>query len=189
MAHLGKILETRFRRAVAVAAVLAAGCSIEVRAHEGPPYPIVVDSRTGPCVVSVWGDPDVGTGTFFIILEPREGGELPEEISVSLGIQPVSNWQPEELHPASKEAVKGRVQYKAEVPFPTEELWRIRLVLATSQGDGEITADVEVTPPGYGRWDLLLYVFPFVAIGLLWLRAMLRGRISRKRTESAGTRE
>jgi hypothetical protein len=49
----------------------------------------------------------------------------------------------------------------------------------TSNGDGEVAAEVEATPPGYGRWDLLLYALPFVAVGFLWLRATLRGR-SRK---------
>jgi hypothetical protein len=35
---------------------------------------------------------------------------------------------------------------------------------------------VEATPPGYGRWDLLLYLFPFLGVGFLWLKAFLRGR-------------
>src|SRR5215510_7571836 len=36
-----------------------------VSAHEGPPYPIMVDKMIGPCLVSVWADPDVGIGTYF----------------------------------------------------------------------------------------------------------------------------
>jgi hypothetical protein len=74
------------------------------------------------------------------------------------------------------------VQYKADVPFDREELWRVRLTLQSSRGGGEIITDVEVTPPGYGRWDMLLYLFPFLAIAYLWLRAVLRGR---NRTGSA----
>jgi hypothetical protein len=35
---------------------------------------------------------------------------------------------------------------------------------------------VEVTPPGYGRWDLLIYLLPFAAVGALWLRALIKGR-------------
>jgi hypothetical protein len=159
---------------LAIGLVLA--CPAHLLAHEGPPYPIIVDKMVGPCLLSVWGDPDVGTGTFFVILEPQQGGALPEEIKVELGVQPVSERIAEAFYGAEREGVRGRVQYKAEIPFDREELWRVRLVLQTSQGGGEVTADVEVTPPGLGRWDLLLYLFPFVAVGLLWLRAVLRGR-------------
>ena len=52
-------------RTLLPAAVLLLACGARVRAHEGPPYPILVDKTLGPCVVSVWSDPDVGTGTFF----------------------------------------------------------------------------------------------------------------------------
>ncbi|HET9530365.1 MAG TPA: hypothetical protein VFQ92_08445 [Blastocatellia bacterium] len=159
-------------------------CSAGASAHEGPPYPIIVDQKVGGYMVSVWGDPDVGTGTFFIILEPTEGSALAEDtaedIKIELGVQPVNGRLAEAHYSAWRDAVRNRVQYKAEVPFDREELWRVRFSLQGPRGSGEIVADVEVTPPGYGRWDLLIYLFPFVAIGLLWLRAVLRAR-SRKR--------
>jgi hypothetical protein len=44
-------------------------------------------------------------------------------------------------------------------------------------------ATVEATPPGYGRWDLLVYVLPFLAVAVLWLLAVLRKR-SRRSTVS-----
>jgi hypothetical protein len=155
-------------------------CSVEVSAHEGPPYPLIVDQTAGPYVVSVWGDPDVGIGTFFVILEPPEGSALPDDIRVELGVQPTNERLAEAHYSAARDGARDRVQYKAEVPFDREELWRVRLILQSSHGSAELGIDVEVTPPGYGRWDLLLYLFPFLAIGLLWLRAVLRGR-SRKR--------
>src|SRR5947209_18379446 len=37
-------------------------------------------------------------------------------------------------------------------------------------------ADVEATPPGLARWDIRLYLFPFAAVGFLWLRAAIKGR-------------
>jgi hypothetical protein len=51
--------------------------------------------------------------------------------------------------------------------------------LESAQGNAETFATVEATPPGYGRWDLLVYLLPFVAIGVLWAVAMLR-RIKRR---------
>jgi hypothetical protein len=155
-------------------------CCAKADAHEGPPYAIIVDKPVGSYIVSVWGDPDVGIGTFYIILEPIEGHTLPEDINVELTAQPVKQRLAEAHYAAVRDGVRGRVQYKAEVPFDQEELWRIRVTLQSSQGTEAITTDVEVTPPGYGRWDLLIYLFPFVAIGLLWLRAVLRGRSHKK---------
>ena len=35
------------------------------RAHQGPPFPILMDVPAGPYVASVWTDPDVGTGLFL----------------------------------------------------------------------------------------------------------------------------
>jgi hypothetical protein len=67
-------------------------------------------------------------------------------------------------------------------------LWTVRLVLQSSQGDGEATADVEVTPPGFGRWDLLLYLLPFLAVAFLWVLGVSRAkrrRKARQRNEAA----
>lgn len=169
-----------FGRASLRSLLMASGLLLAVPArgvaHEGPPYPILVDQTLGPCVVSVWADPDVGTGTFFIALEPAPGGKLPEDIRVGLGVRPVSGRLPEAVYEANREGRQATVQYKAEVPFDAQELWRVRLLLQSSRGGGEAVTDVEVTPPGYGRWDLLLYLLPFVAVGWLWLRAIVKGR-------------
>jgi hypothetical protein len=149
-------------------------------AHEGPPYPILVDKSLGPASASVWADPDVGTGTFFVILEPPPGGALPEEIKVEL-----AGRLPEAVHAAERdEGVRGRVQFKAEVPFDAEGPWHVRVMLRSPRGGGEIATDVEVTPPGLGRWDLLIYLLPFVAVGVLWLRAVVGRRGRRRRGQN-----
>ena len=157
---------------------LLLACAAGAAAHDGPPYAILVDKSLGPCSASVWADPDVGTGTFFIILEPRPGVELPEEMSVVVAVRPADGHAAETTHTAVREDVRGRVQYKAEVPFDAEGQWGVRVMLRSARGAGELAADVEVTPPGLGRWDLLLYLMPFAAVGLLWLRAVVarRGR-------------
>ncbi len=145
-------------------------------AHEGPPYPIIVDKTLGPCVLSVWSDPDVGTGTFFFILEPTPGGQIPDDVRVDVSVRPTSGRLPEAVYAAEREDQGGRVQFKALVPFDAEELWRVRVSLRSAQGGGEATTVVEVTPPGYGRWDMLIYLLPFAAVGALWLRAVVKGR-------------
>jgi len=140
-------------------------------AHEGPPYPLFLDRKIDPYVVSVWTDPDVGTGLFFVILS---GNEPPSDLRVQIGVQPVTGRLPEAFYTAARENVQGQVQYRAEVQFDAEELWQVRVRLESARGNAETIATVEVTPPGYGRWDLLVYLVPFLAVGILWAIAMIR---------------
>ena len=141
-------------------------------AHEGPPFPLFVDQKVDPYVVSVWTDPDVGTALFFVIVQSPS--ELPADLRVQIGVQPASGRLQETFYTAQRENVQGQIQYRAEVHFDAEELWRVRVRFESAQGNAETLATVEATPPGYGRWDLLLYLFPFLAIGLLWGIAMIR---------------
>ena len=145
-------------------------------AHEGPPFPLVVDQKADPYVLSIWTDPDVGTALFFVILNSPEP---PADLRVQIGVQPVSGRLPEAFYPMERENVQGRIQYRAQVYFDAQELWRVRVRLESAQGNAETVATVEATPPGYGRWDLLVYLIPFLAIGALWAVAMLR-RIKRR---------
>lgn len=141
-------------------------------AHEGPPYPLFLDRQVAPYVVSVWTDPDVGTGLFFVILS--QPAELPADLRVQVGVQPASGRLREAFYTAQREDVQGQVQYRAEVQLDAEELWQVRVRLESGQGNVETVATVEATPPGYGRWDLLVYLMPFLAIGFLWAIAMIR---------------
>jgi len=145
-------------------------------AHEGPPFAIVVDQKADRYVVSIWSDPDVGEALFFVILNAPEP---PADLRVQIGVQPVSGRLPEAFYAAERENVQGQIQYRAQVHFDAQELWRVRVRLESAQGNAETFATVEATPPGYGRWDLLVYLLPFVAIGVLWAVAMLR-RIKRR---------
>jgi hypothetical protein len=157
-------------------AVLWGATASPCMAHEGPPYPILVDERAGPYATSVWADPDVGTGTFYIILDATPGAVLPEIKSVKVRIRPVSGRLPETCHPASRQRIQNRVQYYVEVPFDSQEMWRVSIVVEGYRGGGEVVTEVEATPPGLGRWDLAIYLFPFVLIALIWMHGALRGR-------------
>jgi len=145
-------------------------------AHTGPPTPILVDHMIGPYPVSVWADPEVGTGTFFIRLEPPSDGAIPGDTTVQIGVQPVSGRLAEARYAARRQEVGGRPQYQIEVPFDAQELWRVRVIVQSSDGSGEAMVDVEATPPGLGHWDVLLYLFPFLTVGFLWLQVVLYRR-------------
>jgi hypothetical protein len=141
-------------------------------AHEGPPFPLFVDQSVGSYTVSLWTDPDVGDALFFVIVSAP--AQLPPDLQVQIGVQPASGRLPEAFYAGTRESVSGQVQYRALVHFDAEELWRVRVRLQSSQGNAETIATVEATPPGYGRWDLLLYLSPFLAVGVLWAVAMIR---------------
>ncbi|MFL6282076.1 MAG: hypothetical protein ACJ74Q_02785 [Pyrinomonadaceae bacterium] len=164
------------RPAVVVLAVgLLFALQARASAHEGPPYPLFVDKNVGPYLVSVWADPDVGAGTFFVAAEAARGGAPADDLAVEVCVRPAGGRLGEECYAARREGVRDRAQFKTEVPFDRQELWHTRVRLRSSLGVGEAAADVEATPPGLGRWDLLLYLSPFAAVGLLWLRAALKG--------------
>lgn len=149
-------------------------------AHDGPPFPIIVDQQVGPCIISVWTDPDIGEGSFFIITQPAPNNSIPSDLTVQLAVQPTSGRLPETTYSAVREDLSGQVQYKTMVHFDVQEMWRVRVKLQSAQGNGEAESFVEPTPEGLGRWDLLIYVLPFVAIGFLWLRAFLSKRGQKK---------
>jgi hypothetical protein len=148
----------------------------QLGAHQGPPYPIFMDKATDPCLLSVWADPDVGIGTFYVVLDPRPGGSVPEDAAVEVRVQPTSGRLTEVAHPARRQPTRQRVQFQAEVPFDAVERWRVRVLVRSSRGSGEAVTEVDVTPPGLGPFDLVLYLFPFVVVASLWLRAALRRR-------------
>ncbi len=145
-------------------------------AHNGPPFPIMEHLRVGPYMIALWTHPDVGTGTFWVMVDPPAGGKVPKDLKVEIGVQPVSGRLPEKRYTARLDSQRGQVQYYAEIPFDAQELWRIHLLLDSSDGKGEASANVEVTPPGFGRWDLLWYATPFAAVGFLWIRALMKRR-------------
>lgn len=148
-------------------------------AHAGPPFPILVDQRIGPWKVSLWTDPDIGTGVAFVILETPDGqtpGPLPTAVRVSA--QPVDGGLAEVSYTAKP---KGRAEdrnYFTEVRFDHGGMWRLRVTLDGPDG-GSAAAEVEATPDGLlGPGELLLYAAPFLAVGFLWIKAVLRRRKS-----------
>jgi hypothetical protein len=156
--------------------------SLPTAAHNGPPFPIIVDQRVGPCVVSLWTHPDIGISSpFFVLVDAPPGGTIPSDLKFQIGIQPVNGRLPEVMYNMSPEKLRGQVEYKTEVLFDRQEFWRVRLIVQSVSGGGEALAQVEATPPGYGQWDLLLYLLPFLGVGFLWFSAAEKKRAFKKR--------
>jgi hypothetical protein len=163
--------------------------SIPAWAHLGPPYPIMQDRKVGPLTVSVWANPDTGIGTFFVVIDPPKNGVVPADMKVQIAVQPVTGRLPEKAYDAWREKLRDRVEFKADVPFDKEEEWRIRILLTSSQVTGETDTNVEVTPPGLGRWDLLLFALPFLGVGVLWFKALATKRENRRRAQRTKSRK
>jgi hypothetical protein len=159
---------------------LSMACAPNAAAHNGPPFPIITDQRVGPYVISLWTHPDLGTGTFFIMIDPLPGGTVAKDLKVQIGVQPASGRLAEAVYSAWLEDLRGQVEYKTEVQFDQQENWKIRLILTSSAGGGEAVSQVVPTPAGFGRWDLLLFLLPFLGVGFLWAKAITKRRRLRK---------
>jgi hypothetical protein len=163
------------RPAVAlVAVVVLLALADRASGHDGPPFPIVMERAAGPYTISVWTDPDVGIGKFFVIFATKPGAPAPNVKEVTVCVRPQSNRIPERCYAAARQEASDRIQYYAEVDFDRQEIWQVRVNVRGPDGDAEVTADVEATPPGFGAWDMLFYGFPFLLFGGLWAYVALR---------------
>ncbi len=165
----------KWARFVCLVGVWVATAS-QARAHDGPPFPIVMDQAAGPYLVSIWTDPDIGTGQFWVILAPAPGTALPDDITIHLCVQPLSGRLAEACYQAHRDGVQDRVQYYCETEFDQGDMWRVRVRIESAGKAVEVLSEVESTPPGYGRWDLLIYSFPFILFGGLLVIGLLRRR-------------
>lgn len=157
--------------------VLALCVGTHAAGHEGPPFPIVMDERAGPYVVSVWADPDIGDATFYVMVETESGGAPAVAPTVSLWVEPTSGRLGRTHYTAGREAARGRMQFKATPAFDRRDQWRVGIALTGAEGRTlELVAQVESTPPGYGAWDLAVYGAPFALVGALWIVALARRR-------------
>ncbi|TBR20754.1 hypothetical protein EPO15_12205 [bacterium] len=156
-------------KALALSVFLAASAA----AHEGPPYAIFVDRALGPYTVSLWGDPDVGTGTFFVLFDGPPQGDGTE---VRLEVWPVSARLAPASAPAVREPLRSGQRFVSRPVFDAEERWNVRVVLSGPRGMGEATEAVDVTPPDLGKSGLWFFALPFLGVGALWAKALLTRR-------------
>lgn len=161
-------------RSILVFALCLSVIAPVIQAHEGPPFPIIVDAEAGPYLVSVWTDPDIGIGTFFVIFEPVSDDHSPDITSVQIGVEPTSGRLDETLYVAEPQRVRNGARYYAEVEFDQGEMWKVRVLIEGKNWKEELNSEVEATPDGtIGPIGLLVYSLPFVGIGILWFRAII----------------
>ena len=153
-----------------------------VGAHSGPPYPIVSSRVLGAYSISIWTDPDTTdngapAGQFWIEIEPGDGKTtIPAGTQAAVSIRPLDRDGP--MREGRAEPVKGNVarQFVAllmdhEGPFAVHAA--IDGPLGRVAVDSQVNATYDLRP---ARWLIALYLFPFIAIGALWGKVLLRRR-------------
>lgn len=158
------------------------------QAHDGPPFPIFVDEELSGWTVSIWADPDVGTGTFYYYLEAPAGRSVAgAHLRVSAepadGLSPAVSGLSEAAQPGEPFQQIGTLLFHHRGP------WHTRFVLVESEPEGavlgELELDLDVTPPGLGAVDILWFAFPFLVFGGIWVRVLLAQRAHDRK--AAGT--
>jgi hypothetical protein len=145
-------------------------------AHVGAPYPVLLEQPVGPYVASALADPDVGTGTFYVLVSLPDDQPIPPGTSVTLWVEPEDGHQAPAGHPAEREETRYGERFVARVPFDAEGPWQVRLVIDGPAGAGETSFTVRVTPSGIGWLASVACLIPFLILAALWMRGALRQR-------------
>ena len=167
-------------------ATIVAGVSTIVRAHNGPPYPIVSSYVSGAYVISVWTDPDTtddGTpgGQFWVRLAPAAAGsQIPKETRATVAIRAAGQTARELVATASP--VRGDVTNQfAALVMDHEGRYAVLVSVEGPLGNATLRAEVDATYDlRPARYMLIVYLLPFVVVGLLWGRLLLRRRTARR---------
>jgi len=168
-------------RAGAIAIALAAA-AVTAQAHDGPPFPILSDRAAGPYVISIWTDPDTtddgsAGGQFWVKFHVAgKGAVIPDGTRVTVGITPAR--QPAVERTAVAAPVRGDATNQfAALPMDHEGRFTVRVAIDGPLGAAAVDAAVDgtydVRPP---RSMLALYLAPFLLVGLLWGRLLMRRR-------------
>ena len=174
----------RTSRAICLAAIVL-GSFRDAHAHSGPPFPIVSDQLAGRYQVSIWTDPDStddgsAAGQFWIMIYlPGGKSAPPADTHAVVTVTPLDRAGPARTARAS--ATDGNVSHQfAAVPLDHEGPFAVHVTIAGAAGDavvdGTVDATYDLRP---ARWLLGLYVMPFLAVGLLWLKLLVSRRRAR----------
>ena len=157
-----------------------------LHAHSGPPFPIVSDRIAGAYRISIWTDPDTTddgkpAGQFWVTLDPASGtGTVPDGTRSTVTIRPLDRDGPTRAGQTDLVAGSAARQFVA-VLMDHEGPFGVRVTVDGPLGRAEIESQVNATydlRPAPAM--LAVYLFPFVAVGALWVKVLLRRRQARR---------
>jgi len=179
------------------AALILVAASTTLRAHSGPPFPIVTDAIRGPYMISIWTDPDATDdgspgGQFWIVLglTPKEA-RIPHDTRITVAVRAITGRTPRDNRPMRGSAITAVAapvhddtgnQFAA-LRMDHEGPYEVRVDIDGPLGraaiDSRVDATYDLRPPPY---MLAWYLMPFLLVGFLWTRLLLRRRtLVRKR--------
>ena len=165
-----------------VSAIVMAGAVL--RAHSGPPYPIVSDRVVGAYQISIWTDPDAtddgsAAGKFWVMMQAARAGAIPRDSRVTVAIRPLDRpgaaitGAAAPMDTVNRDAAR---QFIALV-MDHEGRYSVRVAVEGPLGTAELNSNVDAT------YDLrpapilmVLYVMPFLLVGFLWVKLLVRRR-------------
>lgn len=176
------------RRMVAGAiatALIAALSAAPLRAHSGPPFPIVETRVAGPYELSVWTDPDTTDdgspgGQFWITLRAASGAAVPSDTRVSVTITPTDR------PGAALDAIAAPIENEptrrfAALVMDHEGRFHVRVSVNGALGEASVEGDVDATYDLRPSFITIGFVLiPFVMVGFLWLKALRSGPRTRR---------
>jgi hypothetical protein len=165
-------------------------CHCRVSAHSGPPFPIVSDRVAGPYELSLWTDPDAtqdssAAGQFWLMVRLTDGTPLPPDTRGRIEIRPLGETGSSRAAPTSP--LNGDVSRQfAALVMDREGPFAVQATIAGARGSTVVNATVDATfDLRPARWLLVLYVMPFLAVGVLWLKLLVRRRRTRAPVDAA----
>lgn len=155
-----------------------------VRAHSGPPYPIVSDRIAGAYNISIWSDPDAtadGTaaGSFWVVLESvTRGASVPAGTRVTVSVRPLDREGTARTGVA--EPVNGSIERQfIALLMDHEGRFSVDVAVDGPLGRADVSATVDATYDARpSPYLMAVYLFPFLAVGFLWVK-VLRARAKR----------
>ena len=86
-----------------------------VQAHVGAPYPVLLEEPVGPYLTSALADPDVGKGTFYILVTLTSGEPPSPDTEVTVWVEPEDGHLAEAGYPAERQQTRYGERFVAEV--------------------------------------------------------------------------
>jgi len=171
-----------------LAVTIAIRSSAVLEAHNGPPFPVVTDRAVGNYIVSLWADPDASDegdadGRFWVVVSPAaKGVSLPADTVVRISVWPAE--RPDSIHTETAAADGQEISRRtAAFVISREGKYGVKATIAGPLGPADVEAVVDAQYDARPR-PLLIAVFalPFVLIGFVWLKLLLRRRAHRMGT-------
>ena len=173
--------------AVLAPLILAVTASATVRAHSGPPFPILSDRIAGAYQVSIWTDPDAtddrsAAGKFWVMLQPirqADAHTIPAGTRVDVAIRPLDRQGSETS--ARAEPVNGETARRfVALVMDHEGPFGVRVTVDGPLGPAEVQASTDATYDLRPRPILIVvFVLPFVLVGFVWGKLLVRRRMHR----------